>query len=69
MFLEGCQSKLGCSIVLSGPNLQELKTVRLALKKCLATARVLLLEREYLRFLRPDPTWFMKVEHAQSEQE
>lgn len=47
--------------MLSGPNLKELKTVRLALKKCLVTARVLLLEREYLRFLRPDPTWFMKV--------
>lgn len=48
--------------MLSGPDLAELKTVRLALKKCLKTARLLLLEREYLRFIRPDPTTFIIVD-------
>jgi 1-phosphatidylinositol-3-phosphate 5-kinase len=69
MFLEGCQSKLGCSIVLSGPNLVELKNVRLALKKCLATARVFLLEREYLRFIHPDPICFIAVNQTVPEEE
>ena len=31
MFLEGRQAKLGCSVVLSGPELDELKEVRKAL--------------------------------------
>ena len=69
MYLEGCQSKLGCSIVLSGPNLAELKNVRLALKKCLATARVFLLEREYLRFIHPDPVCFIAVNQPVPEEE
>ena len=63
MFLEGCQAKLGCSIVLSGKDLEELKIVRKALKKCLSTARVLVLEREYLRFISPDMEMFRKTEH------
>ena len=54
MFLEGCQAKLGCSIVLSGPDPQELKQVRRALKSCLKIARILLLEREMFRFFMPD---------------
>ena len=62
MFLEGCQAKLGCSIVLSGSDLEELKIVRKALKKCLSTARVLVLEREYLRFVSPDIEMFRKNE-------
>ena len=62
MFLEGCQAKLGCSIVLSGKDLEELKIVRKALKKCLSTARVLVLEREYLRFISPDMEMFRKTE-------
>ena len=62
MFLEGCQAKLGCSIVLSGDDMEELKIVRKALKKCLMTARVLILEREYLRFISPDMEMFRKTE-------
>jgi hypothetical protein len=68
MFLEGCQSKLGCSIVISGPDKAELKTVRMAMKKCLATARVFVLEREYLRFLRPDPKdFFVPTDREESK--
>ena len=54
MFLEGCQAKLGCSIVLSGPDQAELKQVRHALKACLKTARILLLEREMFRYFMPE---------------
>lgn len=32
MHIEGCQAKLGCSIILSGPDYQELKQVRAAMK-------------------------------------
>ena len=59
MFVEGCQAKLGCSIVLSGPDLHELKQVRKALKQCLATARTLIEERLLLRFLVPDMKRFL----------
>lgn len=69
MFLEGCQSKLGCSIVLSGPDMNELNQVKQALRKCLKTARVLMLEREYLKFIRPDPTNFMVVESSIHEEQ
>ena len=54
MFLEGCQAKLGCSIVLSGPDLKELELVRRGIKTCLKTARILLLERELFRFFVPE---------------
>lgn len=54
MCLDGCYQKLGCSIVLSGPDVMELKMVRHALIKCLKYARILFLEREYLNFLRPN---------------
>ena len=53
MLLEGCQAKLGCSIVLSGPEPEELRNVRRAIRRCLKTARTLLLEREILRFICP----------------
>ena len=36
--------------------------MRKALKKCLSTARVLVLEREYLRFISPDMEMFRKTE-------
>lgn len=48
--------------MLSGSDLEELKIVRKALKKCLSTARVLVLEREYLRFISPDMEMFRKNE-------
>ena len=54
MYLEGCQAKLGCSIVISGPEMDELRQVRHALKACLKTARILLLEREIFRFFVPE---------------
>ena len=66
MFLEGCQAKLGCSIVLSGTELEELKEVRKALQMCLKTARVLVLEREYLRFITPDMEMF-KIEDKEDD--
>jgi hypothetical protein len=54
MFLEGCHSKLGCSIILSGPDKSELKQVKEVLKKCLRLARTVVLEKEYMMFIRPD---------------
>lgn len=51
--LEGCRPELGCTVVLSGPDASELKKVRHALKKCIALARSLFYESEYLKFLRP----------------
>jgi len=54
MCLEGCRPELGCSIVLSGSDLTELKRIRHALRKCIVMARSLLHEKEYLRFIRPD---------------
>lgn len=64
MFLEGCQAKLGCSIVLSGPDLAELKQVRHALKACLKTARILLTERELFRFFMPEIEFFRKSDDS-----
>ena len=69
MFLEGCQAKLGCSIVLSGPDLQELKRVRHAIKSCLKTARILLMEREMFRFIMPEIEYFRKGINVMSPHE
>ena len=41
----------------------------MALKKCLKTARIFLLEREYLRFIQPDPTNFLKVQAESKNRE
>jgi len=35
--------------------MSELKKVRHALKKCLRYARVLVLEKEYMKFIKPIP--------------
>ena len=40
--------------------MEELKTVRKGLKRCLKIARIMLLEREYLRFITPDMEIFKK---------
>ena len=40
--------------MLSGPDSQELKLVKQAIKTCLKTARILLLERELFRFFVPE---------------
>ena len=50
---------------MSGPDLEELKTVRKALQQCLKSARMLVLEREYLRFVAPDMEMFRQDEQAQ----
>ena len=49
--------------------MEELKIVRKALKKCLMTARVLILEREYLRFISPDMEMFRKNEQEMENDE
>jgi hypothetical protein len=54
MYLEGCEPFLGCTIVLSGPQMEELKIVKKALKKCLKIARVLVLEKAYYIFIQSD---------------
>lgn len=53
LFLDGCRAELGCSIVLSGSDIAELKTVRNAIRQCVKTARMLFHEREYFRFIKP----------------
>lgn len=40
--------------MLSGSNLEELNYTSNALRKCITLARSLLLEREYLKFIKPD---------------
>lgn len=40
--------------MLSGPDIQELKRVRTALRKCIKLARSLLHESEYLKFTKPN---------------
>jgi len=69
MFLEGCQAKLGCSIVLSGPDMAEIKLVRKALKVCLKTARILLIERELFRFFVPQIEDFRNAESTTQQQQ
>ena len=49
--LDGCLPFLGCTIMLSGPDMQELKLVKHALKKILRMSRQLILENEYYTFL------------------
>ena len=47
IFLEGCSPSRGCTILLSGPDLAELKIVKHALKKMLRLSRINFLEKEY----------------------
>lgn len=53
--LDGCLPFLGCTIILSGPEMNELKIVKHALKKMLRLSRQLILENEYLEFLDLTP--------------
>lgn len=48
MVFEGCNPILGCTLVLSGPDMEELKKVKQVLRKSLIIARNLVLERGYL---------------------
>ena len=48
--LEGCLPFLGCTLLLSGPDMMELKLVKHALKKILRMSRQLILENEYYSF-------------------
>jgi 1-phosphatidylinositol-3-phosphate 5-kinase len=54
LYLDSCQSHLGCSVVLEGPDPNELKRARHALQKCIDLARTLFHESEYLKFIKPD---------------
>jgi len=49
--LDGCLPFLGCTILLSGQDMNELKLVKHALKKILRLSRQLILESEYYQFL------------------
>jgi hypothetical protein len=55
IYLDGCLPFLGCTIILSGPEISELKIVKHALKKMLRLSRQLLLESEYYNFLNLAP--------------
>jgi len=48
--LDGCLPFLGCTIMLSGKDMNELKLVKHALKKILRMSRQLILEDEYYSF-------------------
>jgi hypothetical protein len=54
MYLEGCQPFLGCTIIISGPDKEELKVVKKGLQKMINIARVLELEKEYFTFISTD---------------
>jgi len=56
--LDGCLEFLGCTITLSGPNMNELKLVKHALKKMIRLSRQLLLEYEYYIFFSLQPPNF-----------
>jgi hypothetical protein len=66
--LEGCRSELGCTIIISGNDTDELKRVRHALKRCIGLARSLYLEREYLKFIKPDLTLMNLRKESESMQ-
>lgn len=53
--LEGCLPFLGCTLILSGRDMNELKIVKHALKKMLRLSRQLTQEYEYLQFLGLTP--------------
>lgn len=53
--LDGCLPFLGCTILLSGKDMNELKLVKHALKKILRLSRQLILENEYYKFLNLAP--------------
>ena len=53
LYLEGTDATLGCSIVLSGSDKTELETVKEALLACIKQTRSLLLQSEYLKFIKP----------------
>lgn len=40
-------------MVISGPDISELKNVRDALRKCIKLARMLYHEKEYFKFIKP----------------
>lgn len=48
MVFQGCNPVLGCTLVISGPDMEELKHVKQVLRKTLIIARNLVLERGYL---------------------
>ena len=51
--------------MLSGPDKIELKQVRKALKSCLRTARILILERELYRFFMPEIENFRQLDYQE----
>ena len=51
IYLDGCQPFLGCTLLLSSNDINELKLVKHALKKMLRLSRQLILENEYYQVL------------------
>lgn len=54
MYIEGCQPFLGCTIILSGSDKEELKIVKKGLQKMIKIARIIELEKEYFNFISSD---------------
>lgn len=52
MYLDGCEPYLGCTIILSGKDKEELKVIKKALKKMITISRILILEKEYNSFIQ-----------------
>lgn len=61
MYLEGCEPFLGCTIILSGASMEELKIVKKAFQKMITIARVLVLEKDYLNFIQSSRASFNKT--------
>jgi hypothetical protein len=72
--LDGCLPFLGCTIILSDKDMNELKIVKHALKKMLRLSRQIILENEYLQFLnlqmvpsQPRTTPFLHQKHMERD--
>lgn len=54
----GCKADRGCTILVSGPSLEELKRVKTVIKQMITQMRNLYLEKEYFKTVGIDPTSF-----------
>ncbi len=67
MVFEGSNPVLGCTLVVSGPDLQELRRVKQVLRKVLLIARNIVLERAYLMQCGLEYPNYMMQEEEHSE--
>ena len=54
LYIDGCSEYLGCTVQISGPDLDELKKIKVAFKEMLRLARFIFVEGEYHTFIGSD---------------